>query len=226
MYISSESRHVLPRSEKEMGLFKRKHHDRIEYENIGVKESLIEMKDLSEQIVDLSYSAILFDSSDIARQVVELEERLDKLLYNVRIGVLLAARNREDAEQLSGLLQVANAAEVMGDASLQLMRLFDEDVEFRPFAPFFLRDGDEKIWAIRVSPGSDMINRQVHELGIESETGARIIAIKRLSRWIYDIEPDRVVKEGDVLISRGVEDGLKELSAYAKGEVKWGMYRR
>jgi len=209
-----------------MGLFKRKHHDRIEYENIGVKESLIEMKDLSEQIVDLSYSAILFDSSDIARQVMELEERLDKLLYNVRIGVLLAARNREDAEQLSGLLQVANAAEVIGDASLQLMRLFEEDVEFRPFAPFFLQDGDEKIWAIRVAPGSDIINRRISELGIESETGARIIAIKRRSRWIYDIEPDRGIKEGDVLISRGVEDGLKELSAYAKGEVKWGMYRR
>ena len=106
-----------------MGLFKRRRHDRIEYESIGVKESLIEMKDLSEQIIDLSYSAILFDSNDIARQVMELEERLDKLLYNVRIGVLLAARNREDAEQLSGILQVASAAESMGDSALQMMRI-------------------------------------------------------------------------------------------------------
>lgn len=209
-----------------MGLFKRKHHDRIEYETIGVKESLIEMRDLSEQIIDLSYSAILFDSSDMARQVVELEERLDKLLYNVRIGVLLAARNREDAEKLSGILQVASAAEMMGDASLQLMRLFDEDVEFRPFAPFFLRDGDEKIWAIRVIEGSDIINRKISELGIESETGSRIIAIKRRSRWLYDIEPDKRIKEADILIVRGVEDGLQELVAYAKGEVKWGKYKR
>ncbi len=209
-----------------MGLFKRKQHDRIEFENIGVKESLTEMKDLSEQIIDLSYSAILFDSSDIARQVMELEERLDKLLYNVRIGVLLAARNREDAEQLSGILQVASAAEAMGDASLQLMRIFDEDVEFRPFAPFFLRDGDEKIWAIRIYEGSDVINRMISELGIESETGARIIAIKRRTRWLYDIEPERRIKEGDILIVRGVEDGLQELDAYAKGEVKWGKYKR
>jgi uncharacterized protein with PhoU and TrkA domain len=209
-----------------MGLFKRRRHDRLEYESIGVKESLIEMKDLSEQIIDLSYSAILFDSSDMARQVMELEERLDKLLYNVRIGVLLAARNREDAEQLSGILQVASAAEAMGDSALQLMRLFDEDVEFRPFAPFFLKDGDEKIWAIRVLPGSDIINRMISEMGIESETGARIIAIKRRTRWLYDIEPDRRIKEGDVLIVRGVEDGLQELVAYAKGEVKWGKYKR
>jgi uncharacterized protein with PhoU and TrkA domain len=209
-----------------MGLFKRRRHERIEYESIGVKESLIEMKDLSEQIIDLSYSAILFDSSDIADQVMELEERLDKLLYNVRIGVLLAARNREDAEQLSGILQVASAAESMGDSALQMMRLFDEDVEFRPFAPFFLKDGDEKIWAIRVLEGSDIINRMISEMGIESETGARIIAIKRRTRWLYDIEPERRIKESDVLIVRGVEDGLRELVAYAKGEVKWGKYKR
>jgi uncharacterized protein with PhoU and TrkA domain len=209
-----------------MGLFKRRRLDRIDYENVGVKESLIEMKDLSEQIVDLSYSAILFDSADIARQVMELEERLDKLLYNVRIGVLLAARNREDAEQLSGILQVASAAEVMGDASLDLMRIFDEDVEFRPFAPFLLKDGDEKIWAIRVFPDSDIVNRMISEMGIESETGSRIIAIKRRSRWLYDIEPERRIREGDILIVRGVEDGLKELVAYSKGDVKWGNYKR
>ncbi len=209
-----------------MGWFKKKRPEKIEYENIGVKESLIEMKGLSEQIIDLSYSAILFDSADIAGQVDELEERLDELLYNIRIGLMLAARNREDAEQLTGILQVATATERIGDASQELMQIFEEGVEFRPFAPFFLKDGDEKIWAIRVAEESDIINRQISELGIESETGSRIIAIKRGPKWLYDIEPDKRIKGSDVLIARGVEDGLKELVAYAKGEVKWGKYKR
>jgi len=226
MFLLLENPGPVPEEPKAMGLFKRKKHDKIEYDNIGVKESLIEMKDLSEQIIDLSYAALLFDSSDIARQVIDLEERLDKLLYNVRVGTLLAARNREDAEKLTGILQVASATEAIGDASLQLMRIFEENVEFRPFAPFFLRNGDEKIWAIRISPGSDVIDRQISELGIESETGARIIAIRRRTKWLYDIEPDKRIKEGDVLIARGVEDGLNELVAYAKGEVKWGKYQR
>jgi uncharacterized protein with PhoU and TrkA domain len=209
-----------------MGFFKRKFHRKVEYEPIGVKESLIEMRDLSEQIVDLSYAAILFDSNDIAEEVLDLEERLDRLLYNIRIGLMLAARTREDAERLSGILQVASAAEQIGDASQDLMNILNEDIEFRPIAPFFLKDADEKIWAIRISPASDMLNRTIGELGIESETGARIIAIKRGPRWLYDIESDKRIKEGDILISRGVEDGLKELSAYAKGDAKWGKYRR
>ncbi len=89
-----------------------------------------------------------------------------------------------------------------------------------------MKDGDEKIWAIRVAEESDIINRQISELGIESETGSRIIAIKRGPKWLYDIEPDKRIKGSDVLIARGVEDGLKELVAYAKGEVKWGKYKR
>lgn len=209
-----------------MGLFKRKYHHKVEYEPIGVKESLIEMKDLSEQIIDLSYAAILFDSSDMAQEVLDLEERLDRLLYNVRIGVLLAARTRDDAEKLAGILQVASAAEQIGDASQDLMNILNEDIEFRPFAPFFLKDADEKIWAIKVVAGSDVIDRTVGELAIESETGARIIAIKRGARWIYEIESDRRLKENDSIIVRGVEDGLRELSAYAKGESKWGRYKR
>lgn len=209
-----------------MGFFKRKFHKKVEYEPVGVKESLIEMRDLSEQIIDLSYAAILFDSKDIAEEVLDLEERLDRLLYNIRIGLMLAARTREDAEKLSGILQVASAAEQIGDASQDLMNILNEDIEFRPIAPFFLKGADEKIWAIRVSPDSDMLNRTIGELGIESETGARIIAIKRGARWLYDIEADQRIKEGDTLISRGVEDGLKELSVYAKGDAKWGKYRR
>ena len=61
-----------------MGFFKRRPHAKVEFEPAGVKESLIEMKDLSEQIIDLSYAAIIFDSKDIAEEVDGLEE-LDEL---------------------------------------------------------------------------------------------------------------------------------------------------
>ena len=209
-----------------MGFFKRRPHAKVEFEPAGVKESLIEMKDLSEQIIDLSYAAIIFDSKDIAEEVDGLEERLDELLYSIRINLLMAARNRDDAEKLSGILQVASAAEQIGDASRDMIRLLDEDVEFRPFAPFFLKEADEKIWALKVHEGSDIVNRSIGTLSIESETGARIIAIRRGSRWLYDIESDNRIKEGDTLIVRGVEDGLNELSAYAKGVARWGKYRR
>jgi len=208
-----------------MGLFRRRT-SKLEFEPMGVKDCLIDMKDVSEQIIDLSYAAILFDSKDIADQVRDLEEEMDRLLHNIRIGVLLAARTRDDAEKLSGILQVATAAERIGDASEDLVELLGSGIEFRPFAPFFLKDADEKIWAFKVDPGSDLADRRIKDLSIEAETGARIIAIRRGSRWFYEIEGEHKIKSGDTLIVRGVEDGLRELRAYARGESKWGNYRR
>ncbi|RLI86019.1 MAG: potassium channel protein, partial [Archaeoglobales archaeon] len=57
-----------------------------------VKDLLIEIKDTSEIIVDLAYSAILFDSEDIAEEVLDLEDRMNNLLKQIRIVSILAAR--------------------------------------------------------------------------------------------------------------------------------------
>ncbi|MDD4567863.1 MAG: PhoU domain-containing protein, partial [Methanoculleus chikugoensis] len=82
-----------------------------EYQPISFKDVLIEMKDVSELMVDLSYSAILFDSKEIALEVINLEERMNNLVYQARIQSVLGARRIEEAEAMSGMLQVAEAAE-------------------------------------------------------------------------------------------------------------------
>jgi len=69
------------------------------------------MKDISELIIDLAYSAVLFDSDEIAGEVKYLDVRMDKLNYDIRMMAMMAARTKEDAEQLAGILQVAEAAE-------------------------------------------------------------------------------------------------------------------
>jgi len=40
----------------------------VEYEPVGVKDLLIEMKDTSELIVDIAYSALLHNSADLATE--------------------------------------------------------------------------------------------------------------------------------------------------------------
>ena len=43
----------------------------------SVKDILIEMKDMSELMVDLAYSAVLFNNKDAAEEVLTLENRLN-----------------------------------------------------------------------------------------------------------------------------------------------------
>jgi uncharacterized protein with PhoU and TrkA domain len=134
---------------------------------------------------------------------------------------MLATRTVEDAEQLSGILQVASMAENISNAAGDIVKLLDLDLEARLMLPMVLRNADEKIKHIYVEKKSDIVNRSIGELLVESETGARIIAVNRGKRWIYGVDDRFKFKTEDRLIVRGVEDGLEEFMRYASGAEPW-----
>ena len=103
--------------------WKKEEFTEIEYEPTSVKELLTEMKDISELIIDLAYSALLFNSTEIAEEVKFLEVRMDKMNYDIRIMAMMAARTKEDAEQLSGILQIAQAAEKISNTAGDIILL-------------------------------------------------------------------------------------------------------
>ncbi len=83
----------------------------VEYEPVSVKAVLSEMKDTAELLIDLSYSAVLLGSDDIAEEVLDLEDRMDILQMKARMSLLMAARNPEDAEALAPVLGVVGAGD-------------------------------------------------------------------------------------------------------------------
>jgi uncharacterized protein with PhoU and TrkA domain len=189
-----------------------------------VRDILTEMKDTSEVIVDLAYAALVFDSQEMAEEVQHLERRMDILLYNIRIKAMLSARTKRDAEQLAGLLQVASAAEAISNAAGDIVNLLKYDSDKRPFLPIFLKEAEEKIKSLTLAEKSDMVNRTIGEMGVESETGMRIIALKRGKRWMYDPEPNNRLKAGDLLIVRGTDNGFEVLRSFASGDRLWPQY--
>ena len=186
-----------------------------------VKDLLMEIKEKSELIVDLAYSALIFDSEDMAKEVEKLEREMDDLVYKIRITTMLAATNPEEAEQLSGILQVADAAKNIANAAADIVYLLDMDITKRPFLPSLFIKADEKLHVVRIYPDSSIVNRTIGELNVEAETGVRIIAIKRGRRWIYDPEDNVRLKADDVLIIRGTEGGYQFMDRVARGEESW-----
>ena len=189
-----------------------------------VRELLTEMKDISEVIVDLAYASLMFDSKEIGEEVKHLESNMDTMNYEIRIKAMLASRTPEDAIQLSGLLQVASAAETISNAAGDIVDLLETDIEKRPFLTFVLRNAEEKIRMLVLSERSNMVNRTIDALSVESETGMRIIAIKRGKRWIYDPDEDIKLKGGDLLIVRGTEDGFETLRSCTSAKETWPIH--
>lgn len=198
--------------------WKKEEFSELEYEPTPVKDLLTEMKDISELIIDLAYSAVLFDNEEMAEEVKFLEVRMDKLNYDIRMMAMMAARTKEDAEQLAGILQVAEAAESISNAAGDVVKMLKDKT--RPILPRILSKADEKLFRTEVLPTSKACNQKIGDLRIESETGMRIIAIRRGECWIYNPQSDTNIQADDWLITRGTDEGHEDLNKFLKGETK------
>jgi uncharacterized protein with PhoU and TrkA domain len=183
----------------------------LEYQPTSFKDVLIEMKDISELMVDLSYSAILFESKEIAREVVSLEEGMNQLVYQARIQSILGARRIEEAEAMSGLLQVAEAAEKISNSASEIAKIILKDVRFPTRLRQEFPEAEEVTVRTEVKENSPLDGQTLGQLKLQSITGMRVIAIRRGVRWIYDPERDTRLLDGDILIAKGLSVGVKPL---------------
>ena len=189
----------------------------IEYTPTSVRELLTEMLDISKLVADLAYSALLLNDREIAEEVTYLERRMDTLLYHMRISAMLAAQNIEEAEALSGVLQVAHAVESISNAASDIAQLVDTSSDLS-FIPGLIAKSDEKINRLQVSRDSPLVGRTVGELRLETETGNRVVAVRRDKRWHFGIEAHFRLQDGDVLLCAGTADGFAHLLRFTRGE--------
>ncbi len=187
----------------------------------NLKDILVEMKDVSELMVDLAYSTVILDNIEIASEVNKLEERMNKLNYEIRMLAMVAARDRDDAEQLSGILQIASAAENISNAARGIADVVIRDIDLHPIIKEVMEEAEEKITTVEVSEDSILIDHTLGESKPSTNLGMDIIAIRRKKRWIYGPDKHSVVKAGDTLIARGREAGIELLEKVASGEKRW-----
>jgi uncharacterized protein with PhoU and TrkA domain len=189
----------------------------IKYHPENVKDLLREMKDISELMVDLAYSAVFFDDEDITAEVLRLEERMDVLLYHTRIAAMLSARKIEDAGKLSGILQIASAAEKVSNAAGDIAKIVLHSKfpdELKPI----LSEAEESVIGVRIEKNSPIASKTLGELKLKTVTGMRIIAIRRGTEWIYDPDKDTRVMGRDAVFARGPGEGIPILYELASGE--------
>ncbi|MDY1591233.1 MAG: PhoU domain-containing protein [Methanofastidiosum sp.] len=192
------------------------------YNPVSVKDLLVEMKDISELMVDLAYSSILFKNKEIAEDVTELESRMDELNYRIRITAMLAARSVEDAERISAVLQFASASEKISNAAGDLSNIILRDMKIHPIVYEAFEDAEEQIEKYEVSPKSKLSRMTLKKAGLGSKIGTYIIAVKRKDSIKYNPSKGFVIKDGDILIARGSNTGLEILKSICSGiKTKW-----
>src|ERR671911_2523135 len=181
----------------------------------NLKDMLVEAKNTSELMVDLSYAAIFYNSEDLSEEVVRLEERLNGLVFDMRSLAILAARSHADAEQMAGILQVVQDIEKIGNAANDIAKIVVKRLGIPPELLHDIPGAEEIPSRVRIHPESPLDGRSLGEVDLPVETGMRPIAIRRDDEWDFDVEPEDVLRAGDVLFVQGPPEGVAEIRELA-----------
>ncbi len=191
---------------------------KIEHCSQNMKELLVGMKDTSELMLDLAYSAVIYDDEDIAEEVIRLEDKMDTLEYHMKITAMQAARRIDEAHQLSGVLKAASAAENIANAAGDIANIVRLKMGIPTELKADIREAEETVTRVTIEPDSPVIGKTLGELKLEIETGMGVIAIRQGSSWIYDVEKDTTILAGDILFARGHDEGLPIFTELVTGK--------
>jgi len=194
------------------------HFEKIEYQPIPVRELLLEMKNLSELMIDLAYSAALFNDKDLAEDVLVLESRVDTLAYLLDMEIMVAARDPKDAEALIGISIVAAATDKISDAAGDIAAIVTRNIGVHPIVGEIFEKVEERLMQATVKGNSKIVGKKVGALDLAARMGVDIIAIRRNKDWMINPDENERVFLGDVLITRGAPLGIKAFKDLAEGQ--------
>jgi uncharacterized protein with PhoU and TrkA domain len=188
-------------------------------------DSIVLMKNTSELGVDLAYGSVLFDSEDVAREVVALEAEVDALKDRLEAWTLRAAARVEDPIALRGLVRLASSTEVISDAAVEISEGVLRGLGTHPVIAEAVYESDEVIVRTTVRPGSVLAGATVGNEEIKTRTGMRVIGVHRADEegssegWVVSPGPRTRLGGGDVLLAKGTRTGSERLAELASDDV-------
>jgi uncharacterized protein with PhoU and TrkA domain len=177
----------------------------------SVRELLIEIKNVTERIVDLAFSSFMFNLEDAAHEVLRLEERIDDLLYSLYVRVLMASETAYDVERLAPLLFVASAMNSIADAAGDLAKIFLKGFRLHPIVHESLKEVEERVISAKIREGSRLAGKKLAEISEElGEPVTPLIVCRKRKRLINPPE-DFVLEPGDVVIIKASKEVVQKL---------------
>lgn len=170
----------------------------------------VELKDTSELMMDLAYSALLLNSRDLAEEVQRLEEYVDQLHTDFELLALTSNFKKEEASGFLGIIRLGVATEKIADAAAEMAEVVLRGIEPHPVLKLAIKEAEETVTQACVAEDSPLVNKTLKEARVHEETGMLVLAIKRGEKCLRP-KPDSKIQPGDVLIASGYAEGVRGL---------------
>jgi uncharacterized protein with PhoU and TrkA domain len=175
---------------------------------------LAELKDTSELMMDLAYSALLLNNKDLAEEVERLEEKMDKMHTDFELLALTSDFKKEEASGFLGLIRLGVATEKIADAAAEMAEVVLRGIEPHPVLKLTIKEAEETVTQACITQDSPLLNKTLKEAHVHEETGMWILAIKRAEKTLRP-KADSIFQLGDILIASGYSEGVQDLKKLA-----------
>jgi len=181
-------------------------------------KKLVELKDTSELMLDLAYSALLLNSKELAEEVEQLEEHIDDLHTEFELLALSSGFSPEESKDFLGLIRLGVVTESIADAAAQIAEVVLRGLKPHPVLKMVIEEADETVTRVQVAENSSLAGKTLKEAEIPERTGMWVLVIRRGKKWIRP-KPNTKIQVGDIIIASGYAEGEEDLTKLATAKV-------
>jgi uncharacterized protein with PhoU and TrkA domain len=182
-----------------------------------IVERMVELKDTSELMIDLAYSALMLNSKELAEEVERLEEYVDQLHTTFELLALTSDFKKEEASGFLGLIRIGVATEKIADAAAEMAEVVLRGIEPHQVLTLAIKEAEETVTQACVTSDSSLVGKTLKEARVHEETGMWILVIKRGGKPLRP-KGDSRIETGDILIASGYAKGVGALRKLASPE--------
>lgn len=182
---------------------------------------LLELKDTSEFMVDLAYSSLLYNNSEIAEEVLFLSDTLEELSSKIQDAATEIGMSKpEEVAKIAVIIKLQTSIMYIAEAAKSIADVVLRGLGEHPVIAMSIKESETTICIGRVSADSVLNGKTFAELRLSSHCGMFVIAIKRDRAYIFGPGRGTKIEEGDILIAKGPEEGVGYFKDLADGTEK------
>ncbi|MGV9170746.1 MAG: potassium channel family protein, partial [Promethearchaeia archaeon] len=179
----------------------------------NLESLLLDLKETSEFMVSLAFAAVKYQDSELANEVGELEERVDRQCESAVREIL--ARKGDDVNDKLDLLRLVIASEQIADAAWEMAAVQLSGLKTHPIIASIADEAEMIVSRVEVHPDSPLAGQTLRDLALDDNYGIYVLSVRRKGHWFHQPSADFMLRDGDVFVFDGYKKGLEEIRKVA-----------
>ncbi|MHA1503837.1 MAG: potassium channel family protein [Candidatus Heimdallarchaeota archaeon] len=190
---------------------------KVAYEPISAKDALKQIKDLCSIMVDLAYSAILFEDKALVDEVKELRDSIVHLEYLLTMSLQLTVRDGKAAEATLPLVVLGNASTDIANCAVDIANVLTKGFTVHPTIKELAQKTSQNLARGKISEESILKDYSIREIVEKMNYSVSIVAVRKDNKWLVKPDGEMQLEAGNFLIASGSNSGISLLKMLIGG---------